>query len=336
MTMRDLTNRAMYAAAGAGGGVTPAAAVAPAADGAAAAATAAAAASGTPPAAANGAWREQLPEAVRQWEEAGTAQSADQFWEGMTNMRGRMGQSVRVPSKEAGTEDWAAFSTKMTELAPGRFTVIPDRDSPEQLAAHYASMGVPAKAEDYLNIDNPEGVELNHEEIGGFKHIAHRHGLTPAQFKGVVLDFNAAHRAQAEVASKPAQEATDALKGEWGAAYDQRNGAVVAMMTQFKFPPQVVEAFTNKQADAGSIKALYAIAEALGGEGAGLLHDIPGQGAGAAMTPAEGEARITEARRKYDAITNPTPAEGKALSMTIIDILEKSKPGAKDEVILGS
>ena len=303
MTMRDLTNRAMYAAAGADTGVTPAAAVAPAADGAAAAATAAAAAaaaSGTPPAAANGEWRASLPEAVQQWEEAGTAQSADQFWEGMTNMRGRMGQSVRVPSGEAGPEDWAAFSSKMTELAPGRFTVIPDRDSPEQMAAYHKSVGVPEKAEDYLNVDNPEGVELNHNEIGAFKAIAHKWGLTPDQFKGVVLDFNASSRAQQAEAAKPMTAATDALKGEWGAAYDQRNAAVVSMLTHFKFPPQVIEAFTNSQADAASIKSLYSIAEALGGEGGQLLTDAPGGGPGVAMTPAEAEARIAEIQRSPD------------------------------------
>ena len=300
MTMRDLTNRALYAAAGADGGVTPAA-PAPAAGAAAAPAVAPAApASGTPAAAGNGEWRAALPEAVQQWEEAGTAQSAEQFWEGISNMRGRMGQSVRVPSGEAGAEDWAAFSNKMTELAPGRFTVIPDRSSPEQMAAYHASVGVPKAAEDYLNVDNPEGVELDHNAIGAFKGIAHKWGLTPEQFKGVVLDFNASSRAQQAVAAKPVQEATDALKGEWGAAYDQRNATVVSMLSKFKFPPQVVEAFTNAQADAASIKSLYAIAEALGGEGGELLSDIPGGGPAAAMTPAEAEARIAEIQRSPD------------------------------------
>lgn len=275
-------------------------AAAPAAGAAAAIPAAPAAVDTGTPAAGNGAWRESLPEAVQQWEEAGTAQSAEQFWEGMTNMRGRMGQSVRVPSKEAGSEDWMAFQNKMTELAPGRFTVIPDQDSPEQMAAYHVSMGVPKEAGDYLNVDNPEGVELDHSEIGMFKHIAHRHGLTPAQFKGVVLDFNMAHRAKAADAAKPVQEATDALKGEWGAAYDKRNGTVVAMLEQFKFPPAVVEAFTGGQADAASIKSLYAIAEALGGEGGGLLNDIPGQGANVVMTPAEAEARIAEIQRSPD------------------------------------
>ena len=250
-----------------------------------------------------GAWREALPEAVRSWEEVGQAQSADQFWDGMTNMRGRMGQSVRVPSNEAGPQDWVEFQNKLSTLAPGRFNVIPNRDSPEEMAAFHKTLGVPDKPDGYLDIESTADAPVNAQQVGAFKNIAHKHGLTPEQFRGVVVDFNAVTAAQNVEAMKPINEEREVLKGEWGAAYDQRNGTVVNLMQKFGFPEPAIEAFKAGNADAKSIRALYAMAEAIGGEGGGLIN-TDAQGGAPLHTPQEAEARIREIMNSPDYSSN--------------------------------
>lgn len=263
-----------------------------------------AAAAGTPipPAgpSAPGDWRASLPEAVRGWEEVGTAQTEQQFWDSMTNMRGRMGQSVRVPSNEAGPEDWAAFSNKMTELAPGKFTTIPDRDNADQMAAFALSMGVPAEASGYLDVETSDDNPVNLANAGAFKAIAHKHGLTPQQFKGVVLDYAAMENAAQQTAMQPVQEGIATLKGEWNQAYDQRVGAITSMLKEFKFPDHIITALTNSTVDAASLKGFYAMSEHLGGEGGGIITPQGGHQGGPALSPQEAEARIQEIMNSPD------------------------------------
>lgn len=279
-------------------------------------------------------WRDQLPESVRQWEEVSTAKDATAFWDDITNMRGRMGQSVRVPSGEAGEEDWAAFTNKMGELAPGKFTTIPNRDHPEEVAAFYKSIGVPEDAANYVDVESTEQVPIDLEVAGAFKAIAHKHGLTPAQYAGVVADYNAMQNQAMNVAGQPMKDGIASLKGEWGQAFDQRSEQIANMLTSFGFSEAAAQAFRDGNADASSVKGFYKLYEHLGGEGGGIIDPAPGGGARSALSPAEAEARIQEIMNGHEYNSHDVTIRKGAVER-MVELQEYVTATASENIVIG-
>ena len=277
-------------------------------------------------------WREALPPSVRSWNEVTEAKSAEQFWQDMTNQRGLAGQSVRVPSEHAGPEDWAAYADKQNQLAPGRFMVKPDRGSPEQMAAFNRSMGVPDAAEGYHDVANDTYQENELQVAGAFKNIAHNNGLTPEQYSGVVTDYMELLRLSAAEARQPVDDAIATLKGEWGAAFEERTGKGAAIMEKFGFHPDAVSAFKAGTADAQSMKAIYAMAEAIGTEGMNLTEQQTINGT-PAMTPMEATSRADEIRNG-PRFNSDIAAERMAAGMELVELQKFISPDTANEELV--
>lgn len=277
-------------------------------------------------------WRSSLPETVRSWGEVTEAKSADQFWQDIGNMRGMVGQSVRVPGPDAGPEAWAAYAEKQNQLAPGRFVVKPDRAVPEQLQAYNRAIGVPDAAEGYLDIQNDAFQEGEIQIAGAFKNIAHRHGLTPEQYSGVVTDYMEMQRISQAEARKPFDEGIASLKGEWGAAFEDRSGKAAGIMEKFGFPPQAIEAFKNGTVDAASMKAVYAMSEAIGTEGMNLTTQQTGNNT-AALTPLEAEHRINEIMNGPE-YSSPDPAVRRNAVERMVELQKSVNPVSANEELV--
>ena len=58
-------------------------------------------------------WREALPENVRGWDEAQNADSADAFFKQIGDLRSHLGNSIRVPSDDAGDDTRKEFFEKL-------------------------------------------------------------------------------------------------------------------------------------------------------------------------------------------------------------------------------
>ena len=269
-------------------------------------------------------WRSSLPETVRSWGEVTEAKSADQFWQDIGNMRGMVGQSVRVPSNEAGPEAWAAYAQKQNELAPGRFMVKPDRADPDQLAAYNLAIGVPGEAAGYNDIQNDSYAANEIEVAGAFKNIAHKNGLTPEQYTGFVSDYIDLLRHTDAETRAPYDKELATLKGEWGAAFDDRTGKAAGIMEKFGFPPIAIEAFKNGTADAQSMRAIYAMSEAIGTEGMNLTTQQTGNNS-SALTPLEAEARINEIMAGADYNSND-PLIRKNAVMRMVELQKSASP----------
>lgn len=119
----------------------------------------------------------------------------------------------------------ALVHTKKMSGKLGEAIFMPGKDAtPEEVAAFRAKMGVPEAADKYPTAI--EGLKLDEAQMKEFAGIAHKAGLTPAQFKDLV-SFEAT-RASAMDAKQKADLATaeeahqKELSAEWGEKFAQR------------------------------------------------------------------------------------------------------------------
>ena len=132
-------------------------------------------------------WSEALPPDVREWDEVKNSDAPEKFWEQMVNMRSRMGQSIRIPSSDAGDQDRAEFYKKLQEKVPGLMPT-PDFEKEDSLVDLYTRMGRPAEAKEYKN---PEFLKSKGEKVEGygkefvesFKDVAFKLGLSQKKFE---------------------------------------------------------------------------------------------------------------------------------------------------------
>lgn len=235
-------------------------------------------------------WWEALPEPVRTWDEVKNSDSPEKFWDQMTNMRTRMGQSIRIPGPDAGTDDWKEFNNKLTAKVPGLIPK-PDPEKPDQMDAVYTAMGRPANASEYEapKIDT-KGVEVKvpSEEL---KEAAHKMGLTKQQFQGVVSFLTDRQVTNAQNAQVQMDTEVAALKGEWGAAFDSNYTAVTRFLEDTSAPAELIDLARNRGMNASAAKWFLSQYKAVAGEGAGAVGD---RSTGDIMTPGEAQAAISE------------------------------------------
>ena len=118
-----------------------------------------------------------IPEAYREKSWADNIKSVDDLYKQFDNQQEMIGKKFEPPSADASEEDLNAFYDKLR----------------------------PEKAESY-DLSLPEGVDLqlSEEQVGVYKNLFHKHGLTPEQAKGVYADY-----IQSEIAAQPTSEALD-------------------------------------------------------------------------------------------------------------------------------
>lgn len=112
--------------------------------------------------------------------------------------------------------------------------VVPDKHAtPDDYKAIFHKLGVPEKIEDYkMNLG--EGVDTDTEVLKAVTQMAHAQGILPWQMENVVKGFNELaakqQKAQEEAYEAHQTEQINALKKEWGQAFDdQSKRANVAM-----------------------------------------------------------------------------------------------------------
>lgn len=63
-------------------------------------------------------WKNNVPEAVKDWDEFKNSETQEQFFDQMANHRKHLGQSIRIPSEEAGSDTWNQFHEKILNKVP--------------------------------------------------------------------------------------------------------------------------------------------------------------------------------------------------------------------------
>lgn len=118
-----------------------------------------------------------------------------------------------------------------------------DASNDEQRAEFYKAIGVPESPDKY-EINVPEGIEKDEEFLNGYKGVAHKLGLTPAQVKGVADYYHEkiGGKQEASAAQVRAQQENDlqSLKQEWGSAYDSKLSQGRAAVAQLGIDDQLL------------------------------------------------------------------------------------------------
>ena len=242
-------------------------------------------------------WRDGLPDDIANHALVREAPDLASLAKQAIDMQSYQGQSIRIPSEHASAEEQAAFREKLRQHVPN--LVEADLSNPEAAREFQRRMGLPEEASGYQrpSFEAPDGVELDYSMLDTFQPIAHKYGLTQAQFEGIAQEITAGNVAAGIQAQQAHIESMEGLQKEWGYAFESkmRNVRAVAGILSEHIP-----GFDAERAGASTLRALDAIAERLGPEGSSLSNEADGSGGQPVMTPREAEARRQEILRNRE------------------------------------
>ena len=191
-------------------------------------------------------------------------------------------------------------ATKMIGARPEDVIRLPAADDADGWAAVHARLGRPEAPDKYALTPPklPDGLTVDDALQGKFAEIAHQAGLTTKQASALYDWYNTEtggryQAAQQERATQQAQ-AEQALKTEWGAAYDQNVTLAQKAVTHYGDDTLAQELVATGLGNNPKLVALFAKL------GAQLSEDgiigRGGEGAPGALSPAEAQLQINGLR----------------------------------------
>lgn len=233
------------------------------------------------------------------------------------------GNSIRVPGPDADDTTRSEFYDSIVAKAPGVMRT-PDLADQASVDAILTQLGKPAEVNEYA-LTAVEGLTLSDEKVGELKRFAHESGLTRKQFDafmGKMLTQDASNFSAAQTAhdAKLAE-----LKGEWGAAYDQRVAKVNKMLEMTGGEERLTQDLADGNLSAAEVKWFHSLAERLGGGEGG---EIGGQGKGEPapmMTPHEAVLQLSELEKGRIGVFMPAEEQA-AFIKKRMELIKLAKP----------
>ena len=226
-------------------------------------------------------WRDSLPSDIRNG--LGDVGTVEDLAKGYVNAQSMIGNSIRIPGKEAGKEDWDKFYGKFSDV-PGLA-----KYDPEDLSTLYDAAGRPSDANGYQIEGAPEE----------FLKVAHEAGLNRNQVESL-LEYEKNLDSQSDSMEQDSiNSGINNLRQEWGLAFDRKveeGQRAVAFLEQTS--PGLAEALDAT--GAGNNPAVIKLFQALGanlkeGEGFSGTHS-----SNSGMTPSEARAQISEIQNNLE------------------------------------
>lgn len=222
-----------------------------------------------------------------------------------------VGTSIRPPGPDASPEARAEFYKKLQAHAPDLVPLKPGDADAEKLV--WGKLGRPEKKEEY-DFKLPEGVNVNLDLL---REVAAETGMTKAQFE----KFAARTVVGAQKLSAETKADRDALKTEWGNAYESKLQKAAAAASKLNAPKETVAAILKGEVSSSVLKTWDSIGTALGTE-----PKIPGGPANRSpLTPAELEARFAEIQA-HPAYFNRSHPEHAVYVKKATEIMEQMHP----------
>jgi hypothetical protein len=206
-------------------------------------------------------WKNNLPESVREWQEVKQSDTPEKFFDQVANMRKYMGQSIRIPSKDAGDDQLNEFYNNLQAKVPGLMRA-PNPEDDESIEHVFKALGKPDDEKAYT-VDREDVAEAELEDL---RAMAKDVGMTKAQFKKFADGMLNINKSAQEKNRAALENEQNSLKSDWGAAFDERLNSVLDIAEATGASNGLVESIKNKTVDAHTAKWLYQLGKQLGGE----------------------------------------------------------------------
>jgi hypothetical protein len=226
-----------------------------------------------------------------------------------------VGNSLRIPTDDAGEDAVQAFRQKILEHQNLGLMQRPDPEDVEALKDVYRALGMP---EDTSGYQAPEGVDP--EAFGSLATAAHELGLTKTQFENLSAKHAQLAHEQMQRVEQERQAGLSQLQGEWGLAFKEKQDRALTMVQQLGGHPALEQALANTQVDAATLRLLDTIATQMGSEGSQLASQI---GQVKQQTPDELRQRRNEITQRLLNEDNLTPNQRQDLQNKLINLSEQ-------------
>lgn len=230
-------------------------------------------------------WKTMLPEDLREDPSLKDFKDIPTLAKSYLQTKSLVGSSIRIPSAEAGKEDWAAFNAKLQEKVPG-LVRMPSEDDEDGLNALWSRLGRPTTDEGYAL---PEELENKQQYLDAAK----RMGLTNAQLQEYVALETTAKREAFEAAQAEQNKSKAEVMGEWGAAKEQKLRQIRTMLEATGAPEELKKVVNDLNVDGNFLRWAETVVESIGGtESPNMTSDT--SSAGGVITPDEANRQINE------------------------------------------
>jgi hypothetical protein len=238
-------------------------------------------------------WREGLSEDLRGAPALADFKDVGSLAKSYLETKRLVGDSIRVPSSEAGAADWEAFRAKLIDKEVGLAQIPTDPEDTEAWAALYKSLGAPEAPDAY---SAPENVEADPQVLEELRTAAHKARLTKKQFDAMLGELHGKEKQRTEAQQAQHQTGLETLKGEWGAAFEARRAQAAQIARATGAPEGLQKALDTGGAGAETLRWMHSLAKAFAGEGAVVAQQV---GAGTtALSPEEARGRAEELRTR--------------------------------------
>ena len=250
---------------------------------------------------------DQIDEQYRDQESLKQFDSVADLAKSFVETKAMVGNSIRIPSKDAGSDAYEEYLNKIINADP-TLMKKPNFEAKDQSREFYRTMGLP---EEFSKYENPEGMKLPDDVEAEMRELLYSASLTNSQYQKIMAAFSD-RQAQTTTMQNDMQETgMSDLKGKWGQALDDRIKAAQRTNEEF-YPGRDFTVLTGKE-----IESLYTISAAMTGKGAPAAGDAGGIPADA-MTPQEAIDRADEMMNRARNNTN-----GELSREQVMDLMSK-------------
>lgn len=250
---------------------------------------------------------DQIDEQYRDQESLKQFDSVADLAKSFVETKAMVGNSIRIPSKDAGEEARQEYWNKLINNDP-ELMMKPDFENKDQSREFFRTIGLP---EEFSKYENPEGMKLPDDVEAEMRELLYSASLTNSQYQKIMAAFSD-RQAQTTTMQNDMQETgMSDLKGKWGQALDDRIKAAKRTNEEF-YPGRDFTILTGKE-----IESLYTISAAMTGKGAPAAGDAGGIPADA-MTPQEAIDRADEMMNRARNNTN-----GELSREQVMDLMSK-------------
>lgn len=217
----------------------------------------------------NSPWTDSLPENVRGWDEAKNATDSESFWKQIADHRKHLGQSIRIPTDDAGNDTWSQFNEKLMHRVPGLMKV-PDVDNPDVMAETMRKLGMPEESDGYGRPDTT--TQMDDGKFSLYQQLAHGARMTKAQFDTMINGIAEMDQASIQQAENALTANKEAIESEWGAATKDRMGTIAKLAEMSGAPAEMQEMIKEGTISKDGAQWLYDLSKQLDGEALQVAH----------------------------------------------------------------